>query len=220
MSRVASVAGSAIGTVFGAVAALRGTKPLHPRGSVHPAELVRTGARTPWGVPWLDEPGVDRGIVRLSRSIGLPQGWPDVLGLAFRFTDRTGDHDLLMASTRTAPVLRHAVLLRVDPFATAYSSSFTYRTPRGPVVLAVEPRGQRSFALHVAHPWGDWQELGLLRVAEDLGDPPVDLDAVRNSLPGLAMSPVLAALREPSYAQARAHRPDATSVRRGGPAAD
>jgi len=209
MSRVASAAGSVFGSVFGAAAAVRGTKPLHPRGSVHPAELLRTGARDAWGVPWLDEPGRDRGLVRLSRSIGLPRGWPDVLGLAFRFTDDSGAHDLLLASTRTAPLVRHAVLLRRDPFTAAYSSSFTYDTPRGPVVLAATPRGQRSFTVQVAHPWSRWQEFAVLHVAADLGDPPVDLDPVRNPLPGLSLSPVLAALRAPSYARARAHRDDA-----------
>jgi hypothetical protein len=192
--------------VFGALASVRRTKPLHPRGSVHPAELRRTGGGS-WGVPWLDEPGTDRGFVRLSRSIGLPEGWPDILGLAFRFTDDAGDHDLLLASTATAPVLRHAFLPRTDPFGTSYTSSFTYSTPQGPVVIAARPRGERSFGLEVASPWGSWQELGRLTVAAAEGDPPVDLDPVRNSLPGLPMSPVLAALREPSYARARAHRP-------------
>ena len=208
MSSVVNVTGRAIGTVFGAVASLRGTKPLHPRGSVHPAELVRSGTTEPWDVPWLDEPGTDRGIVRLSRSVGLPEGWPDILGLAFRFTDDAGPHDLLLASTATAPVLRHAILPRVDPFATAYSSSFTFSTPRGPAVIAAEPCGARAFTLQVASPLGAWQQFGVLTVGADAGDPPVDLDAVRNHLPGLPMSPVLAALREPSYAQARARRPD------------
>jgi hypothetical protein len=146
--------------------------------------------------------------VRLSRSIGLPEGWPDVLGLAFRFTDGSGDHDLLLASTATAPVLRHALLPRADAMGTSYSSSFTYSTPHGPAVIAADPRGDRAFTLKVASPWGSWQEFGVLALGEDEGDPPVALDAVRNSLPGLSMSPLLARLREPSYARARAHRSD------------
>jgi hypothetical protein len=208
MRGLTDVAGTALGSVFGALASLRGTKPLHPRGSVHSAALVRTGVARPWEVAWLDEPGTDRGIVRLSRSIGLPEGWPDVLGLAFRFTDGSGDHDLLLASTATAPVLRHALLPRADAMGTSYSSSFTYSTPHGPAVIAADPRGDRAFTLKVASPWGSWQEFGVLALGEDEGDPPVALDAVRNSLPGLSMSPLLARLREPSYARARAHRSD------------
>lgn len=101
---LASSAGTGLGTLFGALASVRRTKPLHPAGSVHPAQLVRTDAGPGWGVAWLDEPGTDAGCVRLSRSLGLPQGWPDLLGLAFRFRDSDGNHDLLLASTVTAPV--------------------------------------------------------------------------------------------------------------------
>ena len=42
------------------------------------------------GVPWLDEPGEDEVVVRLSRAIGLPGGLPDIHGLAVRIPSRTG----------------------------------------------------------------------------------------------------------------------------------
>lgn len=204
----ASVAGAALGRVFGALAAARGTKPLHPRGTVHPARLLRTGAPEPWCVPWLDEPGTDGGVVRLSRSVGLPAGWPDVLGLALRFVDDDGPHDLLLASSAAPPLLRHLFVPGTDPLGATYSSAFTYSTPRGPVLLGAQPSGPRSFRLQAASPTGRWQPFGELHLGLEEGDPPVDLDPVRNPLPGLRLTPALAALREPSYARARASRPD------------
>src|SRR4051794_21922243 len=114
MHPLTNALGSAVGRGFGLAARARGTKPLHPRGTTMPAELHRTGSRSAWGVPWLDEPGVDVGLVRLSRSLGLPEPLPDVLGLAFRFQDDDGPHVLLLASAPTLPLLRHGLLPRAD----------------------------------------------------------------------------------------------------------
>jgi hypothetical protein len=64
---------------------LRHGKPIHPRGVVARAVVKRMGSmHGRWGVPWLDEPGTDVGIVRLSRAAGFPAPVPDVLGLALR----------------------------------------------------------------------------------------------------------------------------------------
>jgi hypothetical protein len=80
------LAGSVLGGVFGALAALRGGKPLHPDGVVYDAVVRRSGCSRRWGARWLDEPGFDHGTVRLSRAIGLPEPAPDVLGLACVYT--------------------------------------------------------------------------------------------------------------------------------------
>jgi hypothetical protein len=203
-------AGRGFALAFGAAAAVRGTKPLHPRGTVVPARIVRTGASTHWGVPWLDDPGVDEGHVRLSRAMGLPPALPDILGLALSFTDAMGRHDLLLATTGMAPVARQLLIPRVHPLSSRYGSLFTYATPRGQAVLAAVP-GEESgaFALLVAPVLGAWEQLGTLRLggqAQEAADQPVDFDPVLYPLPGLALAPVLAALREPAYTASRKGR--------------
>lgn len=201
---VVDAAGRLLGGVFGGLAALRGRKPLHPRGGVSPARLVRTGSGGDWGVPWLDEPGTDEAVVRVSRSVGLPSRLPDVLGLAVR----VAGGDLLLASSSPRPVLRHVFVPAVHPDRAFYSSAFTYVTPRGNVVLGARPRSSEEYDVLVATVTGPWERFGtltLLGPAE--GDGHVDFDAARNPLPGLPLHPALAALRAPSYRQARAHRP-------------
>jgi len=89
-----------------------------------------------WGVPWLDEPGRHDGVVRLSRSVGLPAGWPDVLGLAVRFrTDR--DHDLLFATTGSAPEARTLMTPQRDPRTSFFGSLLALRDPCGGSPAAV-----------------------------------------------------------------------------------
>lgn len=211
--RAATTGGQLLAGAFGALADVRRSKPLHPDGSVVTGRLLRTGSTDRWGVPWLDEPGSHDCVVRFSRSVGLPDALPDVLGLALRFRDEQGPHDLLLASTPDAPVLRHLFLPRRDPAAAHYGSSFPYSTPRGPVVLGAVPLpaedGSLRFALRAAGLLGRWSAFGALHLDRDPReehDELVDLDAVRNPLPGLALPPVLARLREPSYAAARRRR--------------
>ena len=59
MATLSSLGGKALGQFFGAAAALRRKKPLHPRGSVVPIRLIRNGLDPGFGVPWLDDPGTD-----------------------------------------------------------------------------------------------------------------------------------------------------------------
>lgn len=214
---VAGAVGEALGAVFGAAAAVRRKKPLHPRGVVVRARIERAGASEPWGVPWLDEPGADEALVRLSRAAGLPSGWPDVLGLAVSFRDGAGRHDLLLATTGMARGARHLLLPRVRAESAAYGSLFTYETPRGQAVLAAAPGHEpRTFTLSVATVLGSWQPFATLRLRDDPvtgEDELVDLDPVRHPLPGLELAPLLAALRAPSYAAARRMRPDSRQSR-------
>ncbi|HET7530332.1 MAG TPA: hypothetical protein VFJ98_05170, partial [Mycobacteriales bacterium] len=205
------------GAASGAAASARGTKPLHPRGAVVPARIERTGAGGTWDVPWLDDAGDDAAVVRLSRAMGLPDSLPDVLGLAVRFTDETGRHDLLLATTGMAPVARHLLIPRMQPLATPYSSLFPYVTPRGRALIAAAPDGPPGgFTLLVAGMTSDWQPFGTLRLSDDPAtseDDPIDFDPVCNPLPGMRLAPALAALREPAYAAARRmRRPEPTGA--------
>lgn len=87
------LAGQAFAAVFRAIKAVRPVRPIHPRGLSLVGELTRhgmedravvgmPGARS--GISWLDTAGTDQVQARFSRSVGLPEALPDILGLALR----------------------------------------------------------------------------------------------------------------------------------------
>lgn len=201
----ASTVGSLLGGVFGTVARIRHDKPLHPRGTVYDAVLRRVGAPEPWEAEWLDTAGEDHGLVRLSRSVGLPRPLPDVLGLALTVGGASGDrHDVLLATTGLRPGARFALLPRRDPFTVPYGSLLPYRTPRGLVLLAAVPTTRGRFRLLAAAPAGRWREFATLDLTARPGpDEAIRFDPVLHPPPGLSWPPALARLREPAYAAAR-----------------
>jgi len=106
---LATLVGRTLGAIFSVAGALRtrGRKALHPNGEVRPGVVHRHGCRARTGVAWIDEPGTDRVVVRLSRATGLPGFLPDTWGLAVRVPCQDGSHgDLLLATTGTGPLGR------------------------------------------------------------------------------------------------------------------
>ncbi len=168
---------------FRVVARVRRRKPLHPRGLVVPARLVRHGLPdAPLGASWLDEPGVDEGVARISRSAGLPDGWPDVWGLALRLDPPQAPGrvaDLLLAGAFAGPVGRHVLSLRRGLTA-PLSCILPYRTGTGDLVVVGVPEhssalpsdraslarrldGQAlALTLAVARPRAPWRPFGTL----------------------------------------------------------
>jgi hypothetical protein len=207
----AAVAATLAGAVLGALSAVAATarhgRPLHPQGRVFDAVLIRTGSPVRWGAPWLDEPGEDHGLARLSRAVGLPRRWPDVLGIALRFRAEDGlQHDLLLSTTGLGRISRFLMVPRRRPAAVGYSSLFPYLAPSGRVLIAAEPAGPLAFRMLAAPPLGAWRQFGRLELAardSDQPDQPVRFDPVLHSLPGLTLTPSAARLREPAYAAAR-----------------
>lgn len=220
---VPAVAGAVLGTLTRAVTAVRGARPLHPDGATLRATVVRRGSARATGARWLDEPGVDRGIARLSRSVGLPVPLPDVQGLALRLDGADGPSDLLLSTTGLGRVSRFLLTPHRAPSGGAYGSLLPYRTPSGPVLLVAAPPHRalptdldalaRELAadpwrlrLGFASPRGRWHEFGELVVegpAQATVDSVLRFDAVLHPLPGLPLEPWAAHLREPSYAAAR-----------------
>ncbi|TDD06392.1 hypothetical protein E1181_12955 [Saccharopolyspora terrae] len=203
--------GAVVGVVFGAVARMRRGKPLHPHGTVYEAVLRRAGSPQPWAVEWLDEAGENHGLVRISRSMGLPKLLPDVFGLAFTFSGPSGDrHDLLLATTGLRPSLRFFLLPRREPFSGTYGSLLPYSAAGGLVLLAAVPLAPdgsvASFRLLAATPTGRWWPFGRLDLtgrAAATADQPVRFDPTLHVLPGFAWPPAIEQLREPAYAAAR-----------------
>ncbi|HET8682595.1 MAG TPA: hypothetical protein VFM54_12085 [Micromonosporaceae bacterium] len=227
-ARLPRIAGPALGAVFGAVAAARRGRPLHPTGVVLHAVLNRTGSIEPWGSAWLDQPGEDHGLARLSRAAGLPAKLPDILGLALTWDSDGGQrHDLLLATTGRSPLTRFLLVPRRDPVNSGYASLLPYSSPRGPVLLAAVPARRRPaaslddvasaaanqplwFRLLVAAPLGGWRQFGSLKLtARGHGepDPPLRFDPVRNPPQGLRWHRPLVEVREPAYAAARRFGP-------------
>jgi hypothetical protein len=224
--------GSLLGDVFGAVAAVRRARALHPRGAVVTAGLHRL-PHPPTGVAWLDEADDARVTVRFSRSAGLPAPLPDVLGLALAVPLPGGRRgDLLLSTAGRAPVLRHLLLPRRDPLGSAYTCLVPYASDRGPVMLAALPDHDGGLRLAYADARGPWRPFARLvldappateaapgadgRPGRPVDDAALELDPVLHPLPGLSMPPVLARLREPAYARSRRERHAAGDLGRPG----
>lgn len=133
--------GAALGAVLAGVAALRGGRPLHPRGVVVPARLRLDGAGPALG--GLGRAGTLDAVVRLSRAVGVPPPLPDIQGLAVRWSGTAGPNDLLLASTGTGPAGRFVLVPRRSPSGGALSSIMPFAGPAGPVLVAALPPDTR-----------------------------------------------------------------------------
>ena len=202
---LARTAGGALATGAGVLgAARRRVKPLHPEGQLRHATLTRTPAAMPSGVAWLDAPGEDAAIVRVSRGIGLPDALPDIQGLAIRILLDGREADLLLASTGLGRLTRYVLTPTRQPAGRALTSLLPYRSPRGALLLAAVPEPGHGFELRWAGPVGPWHTFGRLDLGASYGDDlAVSFDPVVNVLPGLSHYSWVRLLREPAYWAAR-----------------
>lgn len=204
---------SVVQNTFDAVGRLRpADKPLHPKGVVVPATVHRYGTAEVFGAPWLDDPGTDSALVRLSRAVGLPKSLPDFLGLALRLTPQGRPADLLFATTGRSVLRRFVLSLHRDVVwsPTTYTTLLPYRTRTGAVLLAATPGqtgGEIRVTLAAARPTGRWHDFGAIEIPSLTGtDQPVSFDPVLNQLDGLEPYRAWAQLREAAYAGARHSR--------------
>ncbi|MGY1811595.1 phosphodiesterase [Blastococcus sp. SYSU D00820] len=221
MSHLPRAAGRAVAVPLGALARRRRGKPMHPRGVVLDGVLARTGGS--WGVPWLDEPAREAVTVRFSRGVGLPEPWPDLLGLAVRIPTGGSPVDLLLSSTGRGRLTRLVPAFRRDAGG-PYCSIMGYRTAAGTVRLGARIEGGplapsdpeplartapgRVFELSAAVGAGGWRAFGRLEVGDPVGelDPDLHFDAVRHPPPGLVPDGPMARFRAPAYATAQQER--------------
>ena len=182
-------------------------KPLHPDGVVLVGRLDRQGSATPTGVTWLDEPGHDDVVVRLSRAVGLPRPLPDIHGLAIRVPSERGPGDLLLASTGWGRLGRFVLTFGRRPGARPLTSLLPYRTDVGAVLIGARYVASGTYELAWAPYDGDWQAFATLVITDrEAADQKVSFDAVLNQVPGLLQYPTVVRLREPAYGQARRSR--------------
>jgi hypothetical protein len=209
---VTGAVGSLLGVVFYLVGTARGDhrRALHPTGQVVPGVLYRYGSAVSTGVRWLDEPGTDNVLLRLSRATGLPRPLPDVFGLALRIPLEDGGHgDLLLSTTGIGRVTRY-LLRPVRTVATSYTSLFPYRAAQGPLLLAAIPESEDGATFHLAwaRPTGSWQRFGLLKLPKQMptSDSTLAFKPVEHPVPGLPSYPWAANLRRYPYAVSRRAR--------------
>jgi hypothetical protein len=207
-----SLGGAVLAAATRSLAAVRPTaKPLHPDGLVMAGRLFRTGLSEPTGSPWLDEPGEDDVVVRISRAIGLPAALPDIHGLALRVPVEggAGHGDLLFAQTGWGRWSRFVLTAGKDECARPMTTLLPYRTTSGPLLLGARCTGTETFEISCAPYDGDWRHVADLRISSvPADDQAVTFDAVRHQVPGLEQYPAVERLRAPAYAQARASRGD------------
>ncbi len=203
-----SAAGAALSTTIRTIAALRpASKPLHPDGDVVTGTLVRRGSAVPSGSAWVDDPGRDEVVVRLSRAVGLPEAVPDIHGLAVRVPMPAGDGDLLFASTGWGRLGRFVLTFGGGPESRPMTTLLPYRSVEGPVLLGVRARDPQVYEMSWCRPLGQWHPFAELRLSDDSApDRAISFDPVRNQLPGLAQYAWVRLLREPSYRIARRSR--------------
>lgn len=201
---VAGAVGEVLGRAFGAAARARRDKPLHPRGSVTEARLLRYGADRPWGVPLLDTAGESRCLVRVSRAMGLPPPLPDIQGVALRVEEDGEPVDLLFATTGTGRLNRYVLLLRRSPRA-PMTTLIPLRTPRGPLQLRLSPGPAGQWLLGAAAPASQqWETVGRVDAPPDPGDDrPIRFDPIRHLPAGAIHYPWVRAVRDPAYVHAR-----------------
>ena len=216
--------GTAFAAAFKALKLLRPDRPIHPAGVALRGTVDRKPGDTASGIQWIDSPGSNPVSARLSRSIGLPAGWPDILGLAFRITTETGPADVLLASTPMSWPGRLLLTAHRDAGSTTFTSLMPYQGAKGPVLLAVrsEPAGRRlpatpeafrralgagswTLVLYHARPTGPWNRAGTLSLSldPDKSDTATRFDPVLRTLPGARTYRWASRLRRPSYAAAR-----------------
>jgi hypothetical protein len=155
---------------------------------------------------------------------------PDLLGLAVTVPGDAGPVQLLLSSTGRGRLTRQLPVPRRSS-ASVYSSIMAYRSDAGSIRIAAFPeaggvpsdpeplaaavaRHDLTFTLAAARGFGAWMPFGRLTLTEPEQrlDPDVRFDAVLHPPPGLVADGVMARIRAPAYAAARAAR--AAAVRR------
>ncbi|QIG38492.1 hypothetical protein G5T42_02515 [Microbacterium sp. 4R-513] len=228
LTRIAELGGRVLRAFFGALLLVRRPRPIHPRGRVLDGWITWLPDAAPSGIAWIDTvpPAPQPVVARLSRSVGLPDGLPDIIGLALRLDIDGRPADLELASTGLGIPSRFMLLPHRSPARARLGTLLPYRGTRGPVLVcartlapatlpaggagldaALETPGWRLRLYHATptslwHPFADVS----LRLAHEQDDRELRFDAGRHPLPGAGEYPWVRALRDPSYRRAQSVR--------------
>ena len=214
MPRPLTAAGrTAAAAVFGGVARVTGSRPLHPLGAAFDATLdVPAGAPLP-EAELFAAPGSHRVVVRFSRGFGLPDPLPEILSMAIKVPDAYGrgsDQDFLLTATGQRPVLRHVFAVGRSHLDRFYSTVLPFRAGERTVVFGAAPvsagfgrtdgdldelltaarAGTLCFDLKVATPRGPWRTIGRLDVGRALSEAREERLAFNSDTTGGGIEPV------------------------------
>lgn len=177
---------SAVGAgVMHAASLVRGERVVHARGTTVEGRM-RVAGGADVGVPLFDQPGTWDVLVRFSRSLGLPDRLPDVLGVALRVLSAHGpdEHqDLLLDSALPLPVLRRLPVPQYDLLGALYTSLTSYELGGRRHLLGLLPdagapgvralselagRGDGARLRLAAHMDGSWRELAVVELGREV----------------------------------------------------
>lgn len=227
--RISGAIGAGFEGLFRGIKRIRRHRPIHTRGLRLDGTVVvhEHGLRS--GIAWVDEPGRSAATARVSRSAGLPDGLPDVVGLAARFhhpgngSGPSTFSDLLLSSTGWSLPGRFVLVPRLRISPTPFSTMMPYRGDDGPVLLGARtlapaglPASLRALertlgssawqlGLYFATPVGPWQHFGTLTLSlsPEAEERDLRFDAVLHPLAGARTYEWARRVREPSYALSR-----------------
>jgi hypothetical protein len=166
---VDATAGRLAAGALGLASLIRRRRIFHPdgiafEGSLHVDPHELQGARL------LDEPGEHRCVLRISRGVGLPDGKPDVLGVAVRVEGQ----DLLFATVLASEGPGRHVLAPARSFADRpLSTILPYRTRDGLIVLTLQAREPDARGLQTLEASAKAAEAGRLTFALRAGSAPI-----------------------------------------------
>lgn len=219
---VTEAAGRAFAGIFRVLKLARPDRPIHPQGIGLAGNLTRAGSSgATSGLEWLDTPGIDSVRARFSRSVGLPQQLPDILGLALRVTPSSGViTDVLFASTGWRLPGKFLLQPKLDVASATFTTLMPYRGGKGPVLLGLRTSelpagpltsGEWVLRLYWAKPTGPWRECGELRLRAEPepADTPLRFNPLENQPPGAQTYAWTRRLREHSYRAAQRPAPPA-----------
>jgi hypothetical protein len=211
---------NATAALFAGLSRLRGRRIFHPYGVGFAATLTPQGSAGAVGAKLFGADAPWQAVVRLSRSIGLPEYLRDPCGLAIRVPDAYGPsrhQDFLLVSSALARGGRHLVLPARGFASRPYSSLLPYRVgartvtvgavaqPRadGPTLggLRGRERADLRFGITLAPLSGGAEEVAVLELGDRLPD--AEVEALRldpaNTGGGLELAGLLNRLRGPAY---------------------
>jgi hypothetical protein len=127
-----------VSTLFAWLARLRRSPAFHPRGVLLAGRLVVTDPDSGLAAALGGAASGTAVLVRLSKAIGIPAGYPDLLGFAMRIQrPGRGPVDLLLTSTGRHRVTDNLLAPARGWLRNPYSTLLPYRTPHGRAVLRV-----------------------------------------------------------------------------------
>jgi hypothetical protein len=220
---------AAAGALFGRLANLFGTRPLHPAGGAFDGELVVEHPRLR-GARLFAREGRRPAIVRFSRGFGIPRPAPDLVAMAIKVPDAYGpgrDQDLLLAAAGDRPVLRHLFawggthtqrsFSTVLPFSVGGRTMVLGAVPAGSVrgryadldeLAPLAATGDLAFDLRVATPLGAWHDVARVEVGARVGEEreaQLDFNSSRTG-GGIEAIGLINRIRDTAYEAARHNR--------------